>query len=78
MSSCLRQTHGGSYLSTGLYGIDYVTELAPLFLEYYTFVRQSYVQLPECPGLLNDMLDMYCINAARASTQRQLLKMQIS
>ena len=68
VSSCLRQTHGGSCPKYRLVWdrLCYRTCAALPGILCTPFVRQTYcANSPECPGLCNDLMDMYCLNAAR-------------
>ena len=77
VSSCLRQTHGGSCPKYRLVWdrLCYRTCAALPGILCTPFVRQSYcANSPECPGLCNDMLDMYCLNAARGFDTKAVAK----
>jgi hypothetical protein len=74
VSSCLRQTHGGSCPHYRLVWdrLCYRTCTALPGLLCTPFVRQSYcANSPECPGLCNDLLETYCTKAAAGKKEEE-------
>ena len=79
VSSCLRQTHGGSCPDYRLVWdrLCYRTCTALPGLLCTPFVRQSYCEnSPECPGLCNDLLDMYCVKQALGEKEEEVKKQE--